>query len=57
MSGFLDWRYVSEDQTEQLEKTVNALEIKKLLISIFQIYHYSTKKQSILCNFHFFNYA
>ncbi len=57
MSGFLDWKYLNEQQVIQLEQVTSEVEIKRLITNIFQIYNLNIRKQKILCNFHFFNYA
>lgn len=57
MTGFMDWKYLNEEQISHLEQSNNEAEIKKLLVNAFGIYTYPKKKQNILCVYHFFNYA
>ena len=57
MTGFLQWKCLSEDQVIQLESVTDELEIRRLLSEYFRIEEIPAKKQAILCNFHFFNYA
>lgn len=56
-SLFLDYKYVSEDQIVDLEKTFSPEEIKRQLSTIFKVEFSDRRKASILSDFHFYNYG
>ncbi len=79
-SRFHDWKYITENQVNQLQSTFEIEDIRKYLLRyiktfilisfiIFSIYfrllfetfckdfNFDAKKQEILVDFHYFNYA
>lgn len=57
MAGYLDWKYILDEQIDQLESCNDEAEVKRMLYDIFNVSEYDEMKQKIAVNFHFFNYA
>ena len=57
MSSFLNWRYISESDIENLENTFEATAVKALLKNIFKFSYADARKCTIVADFHFYNYA
>jgi hypothetical protein len=57
MKLFLDWKYLNEDNVQQLEELNEPVVIKKLLRKFFHIHYDDKRKTDILIDFHFYNYA
>lgn len=57
MTEFYDYKYISEDQANQLEQLDDVSGIKTLLFGIFNIAKLNISKHTIAVDFHYHNYA
>eukprot|EP01039_Chlorochromonas_danica_P009106 gene9106-10052_t len=54
---FLDWKYISEDQIKELERTLDSQQIKQNLLSIFEFNDLNKEQLSIVGNLFMRTYA
>lgn len=57
MTEFYDYKYISEDQVNQLEQLDDVSDIKTMLFGILSIAKLNISKQTIAVDFHYHNYA